>query len=186
MRPKKIDNEALMKGLTEVIKSKGYDGASLNDLAAASGLKKASLYHRFPGGKEEITRNVLMDIYGQLQENVFGVIADNTRTVKERLSIALQNLTEFYQDGEAVCIIRSLAFGKGLALFGDELRTTINDWIKAFEQLGIEIGLDKAAANDAAMESFIYLQGSLVLSNGLDSPIPFDKALSKIRYMYLR
>jgi len=54
MRPQKVNNTELVKGLLNVFRSKGYDGASLNDLAVASGLQKASLYHRFPNGKKEI------------------------------------------------------------------------------------------------------------------------------------
>jgi len=54
MRPKKVLDETILKGLAEVFRSKGYEGASLKDLSEATGLKKASLYHRFPNGKSEM------------------------------------------------------------------------------------------------------------------------------------
>ena len=146
MRPKKIDNEALMKGLTSVIRSKGYDGSSLNELAAASGLQKASLYHRFPGGKEEITRTVLTNIHEWIDTHILRIIADSSRTIEDRLSIALENIKDFYQNGEAVCIIRALSLGSGLALFGNELKTSIESWIQAITNLGIDAGHESGKA----------------------------------------
>ena len=51
MRPSKISDEKVFQGLSDVFRRKGYDGASYSDLMKATGLVKASLYHRFPGGK---------------------------------------------------------------------------------------------------------------------------------------
>ena len=45
--------------LLTAFRRKGYDGASLADLSAATGLGRSSLYHYFPGGKEEMARAVL-------------------------------------------------------------------------------------------------------------------------------
>ncbi|TGQ06111.1 helix-turn-helix domain-containing protein, partial [Mesorhizobium sp. M00.F.Ca.ET.217.01.1.1] len=40
----------------EVFREHGYEGASLALIGAATGLGKGSLYHFFPGGKEEMAR----------------------------------------------------------------------------------------------------------------------------------
>ena len=41
--------EGLLETLGAVFESRGYDGATLSLLSAATGLGKASLYHPFPG-----------------------------------------------------------------------------------------------------------------------------------------
>ena len=46
--------EAAIAALAEVFRERGYEGASLAALSEASGLGKASLYHFFPKGKEEM------------------------------------------------------------------------------------------------------------------------------------
>jgi len=53
-----IEDDDLICKLTDVFRNVGYDGASLAVLADATGLKKASLYHRFPGGKEQMAEEV--------------------------------------------------------------------------------------------------------------------------------
>ena len=42
-----------------VFQDHGYEGASLADLSRATGLGKSSLYHHFPGGKEQMAEAVL-------------------------------------------------------------------------------------------------------------------------------
>ena len=185
MRPKKIDNGQLIKGLTSVLRNKGYDGASMNELAKASGLQKASLYHRFPGGKEEMARSVLENIHDWIEANVLKVVADSSRNIEDRLTEAIANIRDFYQNGEAVCIIRALSIGSGLVLFGEELRASIKSWEQAFVKLGLDAGMDKEKAEVTATEVFILIQGSLVLSNGVGSPLPFNKALADIKEKYM-
>ena len=52
MRPQKVQDTEMLQGLMAVLRSRGYDGASLKELSDSTGLKKASLYHRFPERRE--------------------------------------------------------------------------------------------------------------------------------------
>ncbi len=56
---RKVEDEDLMHRLSEVFKEYGYEGASLAILSQASGLKRPSLYHRFPRGKQQMAEEVL-------------------------------------------------------------------------------------------------------------------------------
>ena len=62
MPAKKIDEAFLIDQLGKVFRIHGYEGASLSLIAEATGLKRASLYHRFPGGKEEMAEAVLTHV----------------------------------------------------------------------------------------------------------------------------
>ena len=79
-----------MTGLMEVIRAKGFEGASMNDLAEATGLKKASLYHRFPGGKQEITEAVLAYTQSWGRTHISGVLTDSTQAPEARLTKVIE------------------------------------------------------------------------------------------------
>ena len=65
-----IEEGELMLRLSSVFRDVGYEGATLTILSKATGLKKASLYHRFPDGKEQMAREVLETAGAWLDENI--------------------------------------------------------------------------------------------------------------------
>ena len=67
--------ELLMKNIAEVFASRGYDGATLANLASAAGLSKASLYHHFPGGKPEMAAALLHQAIQELEQLAFAALA---------------------------------------------------------------------------------------------------------------
>ena len=143
MRPQKITEELLTERMLEILRSRGYDGSSLQELAVAGDLKKASLYHRYPGGKQNLVQSVLDHYTSLLQERVFKVLKSKKKKPKKRLSIAMQNIMELYQDGSANCLHRALSMESGKDLFGDQIRQNCLDWMDAFASLGKDLGIKK-------------------------------------------
>ena len=54
-----LSRDAVIDRLLGAFRRYGYDAASLGQLSQATGLGRSSLYHYFPGGKEEMARAVL-------------------------------------------------------------------------------------------------------------------------------
>lgn len=184
MRPPKVEEQQLLEGLMGVLRSKGYDGASLNDLANSSGLKKASLYHRFPGGKKEITSAVLLYVNEWVEHNIKDVLIDQNLTPIERLSKAVKNIDALYDRGNEICIIRALSMDTGITLFGEELRIGTQQWIDSFKTLGVDMGFEEAEAHKKAVQVLINIQGGLVVSKAIGNNSPFQQALEGILAMY--
>ena len=62
MLKKGVERSQVLRALGEVFRAHGYEGASLTLITEATGLGKGSLYHLFPGGKEQMAAEVLADI----------------------------------------------------------------------------------------------------------------------------
>ncbi|WP_299252754.1 TetR/AcrR family transcriptional regulator [uncultured Aquimarina sp.] len=184
MRPQKVEDLDMLNGLMSVFRSKGYDGASLIELATATGLKKASLYHRFPGGKKDMSAAVLAHLHSWNNKNVYDVLTDDTENFDERIDTVISNMREIYKDGTEVCVFRSLSLDSGIALFGDQIQEGIQLFIKGFEVFGLEKGMSVKEARDNANQTFIDIQGSLVLSKSLNITEPFLTVLEKIKNRY--
>lgn len=184
MRPQKVQDEQMLDGLMSVLRSKGYDGASLNELAGAAGLKKASLYHRFPGGKQEMAEAVLDYLGAWVGRNIYQVLVDAAISTEQRLEEAISGIREIYGDGMEVCMYRSLSLDAGIALFGEQIREGIGQWTEGFKRFGIEKGMSKEEAEANADHTFIDIQGSLVLSKATGNKEHFTSALERIRKRY--
>lgn len=61
----------------ELFMEKGYDGASMSDIAAATGIKKASLYAHFTG-KEDIFSAVFSDVLLDYRQAISSLIKKRT------------------------------------------------------------------------------------------------------------
>ena len=184
MRMVKVSDKEILDGLMSVLRSKGYDGASLNELAEATGLKKASLYHRFPGGKKEMTDAVLDYMESLVKANIWRVLSNQEISPSKRLEEALSNISAVYGNGREVCLYRSLSMDTGMSFFGEKIGKGIDQWLDAFTHLGEALGKESNTAMELAKQTFIEIQGSLVLAKAMDNTEPFQKALAKIENRY--
>lgn len=184
MRPQKIDDQTLLSGLMNVFSTKGYDGASLNELASSSGLQKASLYHRFPGGKRDMGLAVVDFVNAWLEKNIVESLKDSGTAPLNRLNNVIQKIDELYNGGESTCLLRALSMDSGICLFGEELEKAARYWIDSFYQLGIDFGMSDEMANRTAQKVLTNIQGSLVVSKMMKDNTVFKNALEEVKKMY--
>ena len=184
MRPQKILDTDMISGLTKVFREKGYEGASLNDLAEVTGLKKASLYHRFPNGKQEMAESVLNNIDQWVDENIFISLLDENKPTKLRLQDALKNIKTLYDNGNETCVLRAFSMHGGLSLFEQQIKSGMDKWISAFNALGISLKLTSTQAQQYAIQTLIELQGSLIVTKGLADTNIFENTLKNIEKRY--
>ena len=71
MTERSVGHLEIIAALTQVFRDRGYAGASLSLLSAATGLKKASLYYHFPGGKQEMAEVVLDEVAAWFADRIF-------------------------------------------------------------------------------------------------------------------
>lgn len=185
MRPQKINDTELINRLFTVLRTKGYDGASLNDLASASGLQKASLYHRFPGGKKDIVLAVLNHIGEWTQQQLITIVENPHTTPLEKLTTILDNINNLYQSGNSPCITQTLSMENSALLFSEQLKEGIKIWLNTFSKLAIEFGKDTQTSNEIANQVIIQIQGSLILSKAINTTNPFSTALQTIKKLYI-
>ena len=184
MRPSKVTNEELIKNLATTIRQKGYDGASLSDLEKSSGLKKASLYHRFPEGKQGIGLAVLQDIGQTISERILTIMIDKSIPTEERLPIVIERIRELYDNGDLSCIINALSMQNGLDLFQNDLNTTLENLISNLTILGVDCGYSEKESNTKAIWALNAIQGSLILCRSMKNTKPFDEAMEFIKHLY--
>lgn len=185
MRPQKVLDTEILAGLTKVFRVKGYEGASMKDLAEATGLKKASLYHRFPNGKQEMAEAVLNHIDQWVVANIFQALANEEVSAPMRLKNGIMHIKQLYNGGEESCIFRALSMKAGLDLFDEQIRNGMKQWINAFHNLGLAFGFSTSKAQSLAIQSLIDIQGSLIVTKGLNDIKIFETTLQKIESSYI-
>ena len=183
MPPFKVSDQELLNALLEVFRKEGFEGASMTLISEATGLKRSSMYHRFPGGKEQMAKEVL-EYTGAWVSQYIGEILAGEGAPVSRLATVLDHISLLYAGGKKPCILRALLMGGGHVSFQKQVQSRIQSWLDAFERFGEEIGMPKSEAYQAAQQSLIQIQGSLIISQALDSQQPFEDSLQSIREFY--
>ena len=181
----KITELELLNRLTAVFRTHGYEGASLSKISEATGLQRASLYHRFPGGKAEMAEAVLNRAGEWLQANALKPLTESGPP-EGRLRQMARKLDEFYEGGKQSCLLDALSFGVEAGGIRDHQRAAMQAWVDAIATMLRESGLPPRTARERAQDALIRIQGSLVMARATGDPMPFRRTLRNLPQDLLR
>jgi TetR/AcrR family transcriptional regulator, lmrAB and yxaGH operons repressor len=82
----------LIAAAVKVVQVRGYDGAGLSAILAEAGLPKGSLYHHFPGGKDELVAAAVDFVAGEVAARIADLIDQgrDLAAVTDRLIVDTQ------------------------------------------------------------------------------------------------
>jgi TetR/AcrR family transcriptional regulator, lmrAB and yxaGH operons repressor len=175
----RIDDAELAQKLAIVFRNRGYEGASLALIANETGLEKASLYHRFPGGKEEMAAAALAYVGNGFVTAVIKPLGGPGEPA-EKLRLAQRGLRDFYQDGELPCALDTLSLPPATDAVREGLRNAYTVWVEAFAGLAREAGSSAGAAKRRAQRAVGLIEGALVISRVTGETKPFRQAISEL------
>jgi TetR/AcrR family transcriptional regulator, lmrAB and yxaGH operons repressor len=178
------DRAALLPLLGEVFRAHGYEGASLALITEATGLGKGSLYHFFPGGKKQMAQEVLAEIDGWFETNIFAPLRDPADP-RAAIEAMLAGVETYFRSGARVCLVGVIALGHAR----DEFAAPVNDyfarWQDALAEALRRSGLSVAVARRRAEDAVLSIQGALVLARARDDAKIFPRALAELKVRLL-
>ncbi|EJM96050.1 TetR/AcrR family transcriptional regulator [Herbaspirillum sp. YR522] len=172
------EREALVPRLAEVFRAHGFDGASLARITADVGLGKGSLYHLFPGGKDEMAEAVLAHIGRWFEEEVFAVLRGDAASGIGHMFDACER---YFHSGQRVCIVGVFALSSTRERFALEVRRYFADWTDALHGALLRAGHPAASAAGLAEDIVGAIQGALVLARAVDDSEVFVRTLARWR-----
>jgi TetR/AcrR family transcriptional regulator, lmrAB and yxaGH operons repressor len=174
-----MPKETYIPCLLQLFRQHGYDGATLTKISEATGLGKASLYHHFPGGKDEMVEAVLDYLETWLDRYILQTLA-SPGNASERLRQMCDRLYELYEGGHQPCIFAILLLGSAREVFHPKIKVLFCAWIEAIAKVLIETGMDEVLAQQRSQDVAIAIQGSLILVQGLEDPSPFRRVIQQL------
>ena len=169
----------LLERLGEMFTRYGYEGASMSRIAAATGLGKASLYHHFPGGKEEMAREVVRHVRHWFEEAVFKPL-ETLAPPRQRIDNMMVTLAQQYEGGARACLPALFALTEDRAMFGGELADLFARWLACLVQTLADAGLARDIAERRAGEGLARVVGALALVRCLGDARPFQAAQAEL------
>jgi AcrR family transcriptional regulator len=174
-----LARDEIVARIQDVFRDHGFDGASLADISDATGLGKSSLYHYFPGGKDEMAAAVLERIDTWMNAHVLAAL-EGAGDPKKRLRSMLHVLDAYYVGGRNACVLGNLVVGSSREKFQAALAAAFAGLIEALRVLAVEAGVGSTEARHRAEDAVVRIEGALIVAGGLADPAPFKRALRNI------
>jgi AcrR family transcriptional regulator len=169
----------LLESATDLFSRQGFGATGIKAVLSAAEAPYGSLYHFFPGGKQELGAAALTyggERYRELLEAVFPVDADVVE-VTENSFIRAAKLLEETNYGYA-CPIATIALE---VANNDELMRTaaaeaFESWLAVLQERFTAAGMTAERARDVAEEVLCLIEGAVLLSRTTRSPTPMHTA----------
>jgi len=124
----KIDKNDFLLRCWEMFHLNGYYNTSMQNLAAATGLQKAGLYHHYPT-KEDLMRRVMEFALEQFRLYVLAVADETGLPPEQRLEKLLRRHKKLATLHRRGCFFANIALETGReGLFNEVLKTAMTDW----------------------------------------------------------
>jgi AcrR family transcriptional regulator len=175
--------DRIMEASAELFRRNGYTGTGLKQITTAANAPFGSLYHFFPGGKEQLGEEVIRTsgmLYIELFAIYFGPADDLVSAVEACFAGAAETLRE--TDYADACPIATVALE--VASTNETLRKATADvftaWIEAGTMAFQKFGLSAKASRRFTISLVNSLEGAFVLSRALRDTEPLEAASATI------
>ncbi|WP_035643368.1 TetR/AcrR family transcriptional regulator, partial [Bradyrhizobium sp. ORS 375] len=93
--------------IAEVFREHGFEGTSLSRITEITGIGKGSLYHFFPGGKDEMAQAVLAHVDGWFAREIYAPLRDDAPDVA--IARMWRGVDDYFRSGRRVCLVGAFA-----------------------------------------------------------------------------
>jgi len=165
--------------LAEIFREYGFEGASLAVIGDKTGLGRGSLYHFFPGGKEEMATAVLHHIDTWFEDRIYHPLRESDDPAAA-ISAMCRAVSDYFHSGCRICVVGAFALDNVRDRFAGAILDYFAEWRNALAIALQKTGHAPDQAIDLAEEAVANIQGALVLARALDDPAVFERAMQRI------
>ncbi|MEW9897800.1 TetR/AcrR family transcriptional regulator [Chitinivorax sp. PXF-14] len=180
MRPQKISRDELLQRCAATFKRYGYHGTSMDMLASACELTKASFYHHYPN-KEALARDVLQRTHAVVNEALFAIAYDDGATPQDRLQRMNHKAKKLFMGDAVGCLMGVIAIDATYAVpeLMPPIRHFIDDWAAALAHL-FATRWPEAEARQLARQTVADFEGAILLSRIDGTGDYFDRVCERV------
>jgi AcrR family transcriptional regulator len=159
--------DRLVTATNELFRRSGFHGTSLKQVVEAADATIGSLYHFFPGGKDDLAEAAIRES-GAAYRELFEVIADAAADAPTAITDFFDGAAEVLEQGDFIDICPIGTVAREVASSHDHLRRATDDvfrsWVEAAATRFAAAGLPEPEAESLATTAVATLEGSYMLA----------------------
>jgi AcrR family transcriptional regulator len=171
--------DRIVDASAELIRRQGYSATGVKQIVDAAQAPFGSLYHFFPGGKEQLGAEAIRAsgaIYELLIPAVFDPAPDLVTGVRSFFTGAAEHLVQTgYEDACPIATV-ALEVSSSSETMREACAEVFESWIKAGAARHAGTGLSEERARELTIGMLCALEGAFVLARALRSTEPLEVA----------
>ncbi|WP_314618477.1 TetR/AcrR family transcriptional regulator [Streptomyces stackebrandtii] len=171
--------DRLLDATQELVETAGYFGSGLNQVIAASGAPRGSLYFHFPGGKDQLVGESVRRA-GQAIGDALGEPADTDASPAEFVDGVLRHLGDRLAESgwRKGCPVATVALET--AAVNDRLQEVCSEVYSSWEAALRARLASRPDADDLAVTVLALVEGALLLARAHRSRDPLERVARQI------
>ncbi len=171
--------QQMIEGALQLLATKGLQATSFSEVLALTGAPRGSIYHHFPGGKNEMIAAALDLTSQRTLDRLETMRGESARAISE-FFLDLWRRLLVYSKFQAGCSVLAVT----VAADSDDLRQKAADifteWQQKLADLYVVAGVDPQTASDFAYELISASEGAVVLARAQKSLAPFEAVAKRL------
>lgn len=164
--------------LAEVFRRHGYEGASIGRIVDETAAGRSSLYHFFPGGKDEMADAVLESVAAWFDRNVFAPL--DLLPPDAALAQMSAAADDYFHSGQRICLLGAFALDQTRDVFAARISAYFARWLDSLTGCLVRSGHGADDARTRARQMIATIQGGIVLARASGDDQAFRAALAAI------
>ncbi len=172
----------MVRSAASLISEHGVNATSFNDVLADSGAPRGSIYHHFPDGKKQLTKEAMSLTSERLLSYLRSGDGTTPLDVLDHF-VSIWRLVVVSSKGARGCAIA------GVAVDADDdtvdllplARDVFRSWTSLLSEQLVAVGVDSERAHGIALTALATMEGALILCRVEASAEPLDTAAAQLR-----
>lgn len=176
-KPPAGTRDRIIEAGAELFRRQGLAGTGVKAIAESASAPFGSLYHFFPGGKDELADAVIRHA-GEFYLRLFVAVAEASPDIVSAVENFFRGAAETLRltDYADACPIATVALE--VASTNERLRVATADvfesWISDLDTRLQQAGVSAERARELAIEAIAAIEGAFVLSRAMRSTVPVE------------
>jgi AcrR family transcriptional regulator len=171
--------ERIVDASAVLFRRQGYAATGVKQIVAEAQAPFSSLYHFFPGGKDELAADTIRSsgqMFQELVEAVFDQAPDMLRGVEDCFAGAAEALRQTgYADACPIATV-ALEVASTNELLREATAEVFESWINSASERFVTAGVSGKTARELAITTITALEGAFILSRAMQSTEPLEAA----------
>ncbi|MEM6730246.1 MAG: TetR/AcrR family transcriptional regulator [Myxococcota bacterium] len=175
--------DKLIEGMRDSLRARGYGSTSMKDLLATTGVSSGSMYHSFPGGKDELAATAIREAGFKGAAQIRSVF-EKTQRVAAGIEFIFRALIDElegsdFANGCPIGVPATEAVGISPRI-QEASRSVFDAWVEAYRDALIGEGWSSSDANAFATLIVASYEGSLTLARAMRRVAPIEDAMNHL------